>query len=129
MESVHHYMDMLLGLGSEPKDFTFFQISLRGIIVFLVALVMVRLGDKRFLSKKTAFDAILGFILASMLARAVNGSVAFFPPLGGGFVLVGVHRLLAWLSFRWDAFGVLVKGQTDVLVRDGKPDRQKLRAN
>jgi uncharacterized membrane protein YcaP (DUF421 family) len=82
--------------------------------------VMVRLGDKRFLSKKSAFDAILGFILASMLARAVNGSAAFWPTLAGGFVLVGLHRLIAFSSRRWYRFGVLVKGSSDLVIRDGK---------
>ena len=63
----------VLGLGLEPKDLTFAQIAMRGVIVFVVSLVMVRVANKRFLSKMTACDAILGFILASMLARAVNG--------------------------------------------------------
>src|ERR1041385_1527316 len=103
------WADSLLGADLEPKSLTFPQIALRGIIVFLIALVMVRLGDKRFLSKKTTFDAILGFILASMLARAVNGSAAFWPTLAGGFVLVGLHRVIAFLSRRWRAFGTLVK--------------------
>src|SRR4051812_19192417 len=109
-----------LGLGLEPKNLTFVQIAARGIIVFAVTLIMVRLGDKRFLSKKTAFDAILGLILASMLARAVNGSSAFWPTLGGGFVLVGLHRLIAFLSRRWHKFGILVKGSSNLVVRDGK---------
>jgi uncharacterized membrane protein YcaP (DUF421 family) len=61
---------------------------LRGVIVFIATLAIIRCGDRRFLSQKTAFDAVLGFILASMLARAVNGTAAFFPTLGGGFVLV-----------------------------------------
>src|SRR5262245_12368099 len=39
---------------------------------------MIRCGDRRFLSQKSAFDAVLGFILPSMLARAVNGTAAFF---------------------------------------------------
>jgi hypothetical protein len=43
---------------------------------------MVRVANKRIFSKTTAFDAVLGFIMASMLARAVNGSAAFFPTLG-----------------------------------------------
>jgi len=76
----------VLGLGVQPQNLNFFQISLRGIIVFIAALVMLRLGDKRFLSKRSAFDVVLGFILASMLARAVNGSSAFFPTIGGRFV-------------------------------------------
>ena len=84
-----------LGIGQDATALTFTQISLRGVIVFVGTLVIVRCGDRRFLSQKTAFDAVLGFILASMLARAVNGTAAFFPTLGGGFVLVMLHRTFA----------------------------------
>jgi Predicted membrane protein len=119
-------LKQVLGLGLEPKDLTFVQIALRGVIVFVVSLVMVRFANKRFLSKMTAFDAILGFILASMLARAINGSAAFFPTLGGGFVLVAVHWVIAELSFRSDKFGNLVKGRSQTLVKDGKPDRDAM---
>src|SRR2546423_956720 len=94
-----------LGLGLQPKDLSLVHISARGIIVFLAALAMVRLGSRRFMAKLSAFDAILTFILASMLARAVNGSAAFFPTLGGGFVLIGMHRLIAALAFRWHWLG------------------------
>ena len=111
-----------LGLGQDAVALTFTQISLRGVIVFVAALVIVRLADRRFLSQKTAFDAVLGFILASMLARAVNGTAAFFPTLGGGLVLVLLHRALAYWSRRSHAFGLLIKGRSDVIVRDGKLD-------
>jgi uncharacterized membrane protein YcaP (DUF421 family) len=116
-------------IGSElqPKDFTFFQVVLRGVIVFIASLVMVRLADKRFFAKKSAFDVILGFILASMLARAVNGSASFFPSLGGGFVLVALHRLLGAVAFRHHLFGVLVKGSEEVLVEDGRMQIQAMR--
>jgi len=118
-----------LGFGHDPKSLTFSEIAARGVIVFIVALIMVRLGDKRFLSKKTAFDAILGLILASMLARAVNGSAAFWPTLGGGFVLVGLHRLIAFGSRRWHKFGILVKGTSDLVVRDGQIVEAGMRHN
>ena len=72
----------LLGLGVEPGNLTFVQISLRGIIVFLVTLATVRLGHKRSLSRKTPFDAALLVILAAVLSRAINGSAAFFATLG-----------------------------------------------
>lgn len=110
----------LLGLGQQPATLTFLQISLRGVIVFAATVVIVRCGDRRFLSQKTAFDAVLGFILASMLARAVNGTSAFFPTLGGGFVLVMLHRALAYWSRRSHGFGYLIKGQSDILIRDGR---------
>lgn len=119
----------VLGLGAEPKDLTFFQISLRGIIVFIATLIMLRVADKRFLAKMTAFDAILGLTLASVLSRAINGSSAFFATIGGGFVLVLFHRLLATLAFRWHWFGGIVKGKAEVLVEEGEKKPAALRRN
>jgi len=112
----------VLGLGREATALTFTQISLRAVIVFAAALAIVRCGDRRFLSQKTAFDAVLGFILASMMARAVNGTAAFFPTLGGGFVLVMLHRVLAYWSRRSHTLGYVIKGRSDVVIRDGRID-------
>ena len=119
----------LLGLGLEPKNLTFLQIALRAVLVFIVSLAVVRVANKRFLAKMAPFDAILGFILASMLARAVNGSAPFFPTLGGGFVLVAVHALFAELSFRSEKFGRLVKGSPETIVKDGQPVRKVMVAS
>jgi uncharacterized membrane protein YcaP (DUF421 family) len=121
-------MDQILGLHLEPKDLTVWHIALRGVIVFFVTLVMVRIADRRFLAKLSAFDVLLGFLLASMMARAVNGSAAFWPTLAGGFVLVFMQRLLAALAFHWDAFGRLVKGDDCVLVERGKINRDALKS-
>lgn len=122
-------IDSLLGLGVEARDLTFPQIALRAALVFVLALVMVRMGDKRFLSKKTAFDAILGFILASMLARAVNGSAPFWATLGGGFVLIALHRAMALCSRRWHWFGILVKGKSDLVIQHGEVIEANLKRN
>jgi len=121
--------ETLLGLGVEPRNLTFVQISLRGIIVFLATLAMVRLGHKRSLSHKTPFDAILLVILASVLSRAINGSSAFFATLGGCVVLVLLHRFLAYLAFYSHAFGILVKGRADVIVSNGQYDFEAMRRN
>ena len=107
------------GSGVEPKDLTFLQISLRGIIVFVATLMMVRLGHKRSLARKTAFDAVLLVILASVLSRAINGSAAFFGTLGGGLVLVLLHRLLALIAYHSHWFGIVIKGQPERIVEDG----------
>jgi hypothetical protein len=78
MNAFWNSFETLLGLGVEPRDLTFVQISLRGIIVFLITLATVRLGHKRSLSRKTPFDAVLLVILAAVLSRAINGSASFF---------------------------------------------------
>ena len=88
MNAFCNFFETLLGLGVEPRDLTFVQISLRGIIVFLATLMMVRFGTKRSLARKTPFDAILLVILAAVLSRAINGSAPFLATIGGGLVLV-----------------------------------------
>src|SRR5436190_3412489 len=94
MNALSDSIAQMLGLGMEPKDLTFLQLSLRGVIIFLVTLVMVRLSSRRSLAEKTAFDAILLVILASILSRAINGSATFFGSIGASFVLVFLHRFL-----------------------------------
>src|ERR1700758_5869604 len=93
MNTFSQLLHAWLGIGVEPKGLTFLQVSIRGVIVFIATLIMVRLGSKRSLAEKTAFDAVFLVIIGSMLARAINGSEAFFPTLGAGFVLVFLHRL------------------------------------
>src|SRR5437588_9074198 len=129
MNAFWNGLSAVLGLGVEPKDLTFFQISVRGIVVLLVTLIMVRLGHKRSLARKTAFDAVLLVILASVLSRAINGSAAFFATLGGSFVIVMLHRLLAFAAYHSHALGVLLKGAPEVIVQDGHMIRDVMRTN
>src|SRR5215471_13719367 len=120
MNTFSQLLHTFLGIGNEPKELTFLQVSVRGIIVFIATLIMVRLGSKRSLAEKTAFDAVLVVIIGSMMARIINGSEAFFPTLGTGFVLVLLHRIFGIAAFYSHAFGILVKGKPVVLVQDGK---------
>jgi uncharacterized membrane protein YcaP (DUF421 family) len=129
MNAFWNFFQTLLGLSLEPKDLTFVQISLRGIIVFLATLIMVRLGSKRSLTRRTPFDAILLVILAAVLSRAINGSAPFLATIGGGAVLVALHRLFAQLAFYSHWFGILLKGKPDVIVRDGRRDFRTMRRN
>ena len=126
MNTFSQFLHTLLGIGTEPRDLTFLQVSVRGVIVFIATLIMVRLSSKRSLAEKTAFDAVLVVILGSMLARAINGSEAFFPTLGAGFVLVFLHRLFGIGAYYSHAFGMLVKGKPAMLVQNGRVQRKNM---
>ena len=126
MDAFYNFVGPLLGLGAEPKDLTFIQISLPGIIVFIA---MIRLGHKRSLARKTAFDAVLIVILASVLSRAINGSAAFFATLGGSVVIVVVHRLFAFIAYYSHWFGVLLKGTPELIIEDGDLILSAMRRN
>lgn len=111
----------LLGLGADSP--AVWQMALRAVVVYLAAIVLVRIGEKRFLGQYAALDAVLGFMLGSVLSRAITGSAAFFETiLGGALALILLHWLFAIVSFRSDHFGNWVKGTTEVLVRDGEID-------
>jgi uncharacterized membrane protein YcaP (DUF421 family) len=119
MNAFYDVVGPVLGLGVDPKDLTFLQISLRGVIVFIAALIMIRLGHKRSLARKTAFDTVLIVILAAVLSRAINGNAAFFATLGGSLIIVLVHRLFAFVAYHSHWFGVLIKGSPDLIIEDG----------
>jgi uncharacterized membrane protein YcaP (DUF421 family) len=120
---------VFLGLGAEPQTLTFMQISLRGIIVFIFTLVMVRISARRSLARRTVFDSVFLVILASVLARAINGSAELLPTIVGGFAMVAFHRLLAWIAFYSHGFGNLIKGADEILIRDGELVHRELRNN
>jgi uncharacterized membrane protein YcaP (DUF421 family) len=127
VDAINNFLGPLLGLGADPKDLTFLQVSLRGVIVFLAALLMVRMGSKRSLAEKTAFDAVLIVVLASVLSRAINGSAGFYTSIGASFVLVLLHRFFAWIACRSHVFGKLIKGSPAVIIEDGKLDARTMR--
>lgn len=66
-------------LGLDADNLTIWQMSLRAVVVYIAGLAMVRIGEKRFLGKSSAFDVLLSIIIGSVLSRAINGSVHFFP--------------------------------------------------
>jgi uncharacterized membrane protein YcaP (DUF421 family) len=127
MNAFYNFVGPLLGLGLEPKELTFMQVSLRGVTIFLFTLVMVRLSSKRSLAEKTAFDAVLLVILASVLSRAINGTAGFFTSIGCSFVLVFLHRFFGWIACRSHAFGKIIKGCPNVIIRNGQPDLSVMR--
>jgi uncharacterized membrane protein YcaP (DUF421 family) len=113
-----------LGLDrTDPHDLTSLQVSLRAIAVFVAGLVIMRLGNRRFLGKATPFDVMLAFLLGSVLSRAISGTAAFVPTLAGCLVIVLLHRGLAAVLVNAHWLGRLVKGRAIPIIEEGSVDR------
>jgi uncharacterized membrane protein YcaP (DUF421 family) len=108
------------GLGLDAESLAVGQVALRAAIVYAVALAFVRLGDKRFLGKSTAFDVVVAIMFGSVMSRAITEAGEFLPILVGGGVLVALHFVVALVSYRSDRIGTLVKGSERLLVADGE---------
>jgi uncharacterized membrane protein YcaP (DUF421 family) len=120
MDGLFAGVEQALGLHAEPRDFTLQQVILRAAITYLVGLAILRLGRNRFLARESAFDVVLAFILGSVLSRAINGTSPFLLSLAASVLLIGMHQLFAWLSYRSPRFERLIDGEPDQVVRDGR---------
>lgn len=129
MNQLASAFDRALGAHVSANDLAIGQIVLRAILVFLVWLIIVRLADRRLLGKYSAFDVVLAVMLGSVLSRAINGSAPLWGTLAAAAVLVIMHWVLSFLSFRWHVFGHLVKGLPRTLILDGKVNEDELRRN
>lgn len=120
IQAIWEQIQALLALGRDVQDVGSIAMVLRTIVIYVFALVIVRIGSMRLLSRASAFDFIVSIMLGSIMSRAINGSAPLIPTLLGGVALVGLHWLFAWLAFRAHWFGALVKGNPVVLIEDGK---------
>jgi len=128
METLYQPLDTLLGLSLRPQQLEFWQIGLRAILVYLVMIVFVRAAKKRFLSSATAFDAILVIVIGSTAARAITGNSPFFGTLAAVYVLIALHWIISYITCDSPSIGTLVKGNATVLIRNGRVDRDAMKA-
>jgi uncharacterized membrane protein YcaP (DUF421 family) len=125
-------MEVLLKIFGEGKDLDVLQMSCRGVVIFFVALLLIRLSGRRSFGIKNAFDNIIGILLGAVLSRTVVGASPFLPTIVACMVICLLHRACAWISVRNDAFDRLMNGNKIMLYKNGdllKEDMHKALVN
>ena len=102
------------------------EMAARAAVMFFIALVLMRIADRRSLGLGTPFDIIISLLLGSTLARGIIGGVSFGGACAAGFVLAAAHRLLAMAAVRYEWVGQIVNGKPILLFRNGQVLRQSL---
>jgi len=120
LNDVAEAVRQLLGLGLNPNDLSAVQMAARAAVVYGGGLLLVHVGQRRFLGRHAAFDTIVAVMLGSVLSRAINGVTGLFETLAAGLTLVILHRLLAVAAFHSHAFGRMLKGSDHELFSDGR---------
>ena len=113
-------MKILLTLFGEGKDLDALQMSCRGIVVFLIAFLLIRISGRRSFGIRTPLDNIITISLGAVLSRAIVGASAFVPVIACCFVIVLLHRSFSWLIVHHKAFGRFVEGDKIAVFVDGK---------
>jgi len=120
-------LQSLLGMNiSEP---TVLHTALRALVIYVTTLIIVRIGETRFLGKNTAFDIILGIMLGSLASRAINGTAEILPSIAAIIVLVALHWIISELSLRSDKIDHLIAGKAELLINKGEIETRSLVKN
>ncbi|QEC74739.1 DUF421 domain-containing protein [Mucilaginibacter ginsenosidivorax] len=112
-------METLKLFFGEGKDLNALQMSDRGVVMFLIALLLIRISGRRSFGVRTPLDNIITISLGAVMSRAIVGASDFVPVVVCCFVIVLLHRLFGWLIAHSKAFGRFIEGDKMVLFEKG----------
>jgi uncharacterized membrane protein YcaP (DUF421 family) len=119
--------DFLYRAFGEGKDLEWWQMLDRAIVIFLLAIFLLRLSGRRSFGMKSPLDNTIVILLGATLSRALVGVSPFIPTVVACLGLVLLHRAFAWISLRSHTFGRLIKGKAIPVYKDGKFDQDNMR--
>lgn len=113
-------MDSLNKYWGVNDDITVEEIVLRAIVMFALALVMVRFSGMRPFGKGNPYDIIIAFLLGGILSRGVVGGTPFFSSVAGGVAIIVLHKIIGRISVHFKAFDKVINGQKVMLYQHGR---------
>jgi uncharacterized membrane protein YcaP (DUF421 family) len=113
-------MEFLNEWWGRNEDITVSEIAARAAVMFVVALVLIRLSGMRPFGKENVYDTIVAFLIGGILSRGVVGATPFFSTIAAAITLILLHKIIVKLSILSKSWERFVKGQTVVLYRNGK---------
>ncbi len=114
-------------LGPTSPEITWWQMSIRAVIILAYGLLFVRISGKRTFGKLTAFDIVLAIIVGSNLSRALTANAPFWQTIVATTVLGVVHWALGRLSIHHRGLGAIIKGQPRQIISDGVLDETAMK--
>ncbi len=120
-------MNEFYQLIGEGKELDPFQMAIRAVIIFLIALIFIRFSGRRTFGMLSPFDNVISILLGAILSRAVIGESPFFSTILVAFIIVVLHRLFAWIALYSGAFGSMIKGNATIIYKDGEVIRKNMK--
>jgi uncharacterized membrane protein YcaP (DUF421 family) len=119
-------MDLLTEIFGQGKDLNSLQMSARGIVVFFIALVLIRISGRRSFSLHTPLDNIIAIALGAVLSRAIVGASDFVPVIVACTVMVVMHRGFSWLIAHNKKTEQIAEGNKILLFKDGQFNQRNM---
>ena len=119
-------MQILHIIFGSGKDLSIIQMTARSVLIFIIALILIRVSGRRSFSLHSPLDNIITIILGAVLSRAIVGASPFLPVIASCTGLVVIHRLFAYGMVHHPVFTRLVSGKKILLFREGDFIQQNL---
>ena len=120
-------MELMLTIFGEGKDLNALQMSSRGIVMFIIALILLRISGRRSFGLRTPLDNIIVILLGAVMSRAVVGASPFIPVITSCLAITLLHRLFGALIANSKWFGRFVEGEKIPLFEGGQFRRDKMK--
>ena len=111
----------------DPTAVTLAEKIIRPIIVYLFLVIGLRLAGKRELAQINPFDLVVLMTLSNTVQNAIIGNDnSVSGGILGAATLLGINYAVVRMIHRYRKVGRLIEGHAQVLVRDGKIDKEHL---
>ena len=101
-------------------DLPWWEFIVRGLAVYLLLLVMVRLSGRRTVGQFTPFDLLVVMLLSEAVSNSLTaGDDSLVGGLISAATLVAINSTVALLSSRSQRFDKMVDGSAILIGRDG----------
>ncbi len=119
MQPLTEALIRIFGGDAPIEPLMWYQVMARAAVVYVVGVLLVRAGKSRLIARLSPLDVLVGFILGSLLSRGITGHASISGTAASSAALVFVHWVFTYFACRSHWFGKLVKGNSDLVVRDG----------
>src|SRR5688500_14278019 len=102
-------MNTIYEIFGQGKDLTVLQMGLRALVIFIIALIVLRIAGRRSFGMQMPIDNILVILLGAILSCAVVGASPFVPTVVAAAIIAVLHRLFALIAIYSKGFGWLIK--------------------
>lgn len=114
-------------IGVTAKDPEVYQVLIRTVIVFFIALVFIRISGMRTFGTRSAFDVVVSITLGAVLSRGIMGHYPFQNCMAAGALIVILHRLVGYISARSKRVRKLTEGTPEVLFDNNELKQENLK--
>ena len=100
----------------------------RGLLVYVLMLVVIRILGKRTVGNFTAFDLLVALMLGEVVDEIIYGDVSIAQGVVAILVIAAAKYVTSWISYFDHGLNKILEGEPSEIVRNGEIVRKGLRA-